>query len=40
MYYDRVFGTYVFRRMASGTGLPVTYVPRTVVIPPPVIRLP
>ncbi len=40
MYYDRLFGTYVFRRMASGTGLFVTYMPRTIVIPPPVITLP
>lgn len=40
MYYDRLFGTYAFRRMASGTGLVVTYLPRTIVIPPPVITLP
>ena len=40
MYYDRLFGTYVFRRMGAGTGAPVLYVPRPVVIPPPVIRLP
>ena len=40
MYYDRLFGTYVFRRMGAGTGFIVTYVPRPIVIPTPPIRLP
>lgn len=40
LYYDRLFGTYVFRRMTAGTGFMIIPRPTPIVINPPVIRLP